>query len=388
MPSRPVRLILALAVALVTASGCRGGAPETIELTGAVADDSLVIAVPTIDTPAPARSAALAEESASVTATPTDAPRRERPSTGNGTSWARVSSVSVRIGENVARGDVLVELDNQVLQAEVEQAKAAEKSARATAAVLGVRLDEASRGVADIEEQRSQLATTLVEFEKRRAEVQLQLDVAKRQQGSPVPTGTPDATETVLALQKTLTEIDLGIKQTQEALQKLNESGTQVEAMLSGLEGAKRAAEAFVEASRAGISLAEGRLARARIISPTAGVVTGLPRVGDVLAAGAPLVTLRPEGATEVITYVTAEQREQLTLGSSARITADSLPGRVLAGAITEIGIDYVHVPSYFATDEIHMTRAFPVTIVVYGETTPPPGTPVDISIDTLMGSS
>lgn len=388
MPSRLLTLLLLAALMLTGVAGCGEPESDTIELTGVIAAPTIELAVPDI---APPRSSATASGSRrSAAETPTasssddrasNAPATQRPTV---TSWARVTSVTVNVGDHVARGDVVVEFDSALLQAGLAQSQAAEKSARATASLLGVRLDEASKGVQDVEKQRSELATTLVEFEKRRADVQLQLDAARQRMGSRPVTGTPDATATAQQLAKTLGEIDLGIRQTQEALLKLNESGAQVETMLSGLEGAKLAAEAFVQAAQAGVTVATARVELASLIAPTAGVVTRLPGVGDVIAAGAPIATIRPEGATEVLTYVTAREREMITLGSSARITSDSLPGDVLAGAVTEIGIDYEPVPSYFATDEIHLTRAFEVTIVVYGDTPPPPGTPVDVSIDTL----
>jgi hypothetical protein len=96
---------------------------------------------------------------------------------------------------------------------------------------------------------------------------------------------------------------------------------------------------------------------------------------------GAPLVRVRPDGPTEIATYLTADQLALVGVGTAAIVDFDSNSAGPLAGHITAIGDRAVVPPTPFPTSIVHMTRAVRVTIRLDGKSTAPPGTPVDVSI-------
>jgi|GEM_PF-2100442 len=376
-------LAIAAVCAALLPTGCGRSSQGPLALTGSVVADSVDVPTPMLPAPAPAIETHSSAEVTPTPAPPPDAvnapglPAREG-------AWLRVTDVDVSVGDAVAAGDPLVRFDDAAFVAALEQARMDEARAEADLAVLGARLSEFSTSLEDIEEQRSELETNVADLETQRDDLLVQIEAARALVGSPVATGTPDPAQTVATLEAALAEVDEGLEQAREALQELDESGGQLGSAVSAMEGAQRAARAMVDAAAAGVDIAEIHLDRTTLRAPFAGVVLAVPRVGAVLAANARALVVRPEDASAVRTWVTAEQRERISLGALVQVTADSIGGRVLPGAVEDIATEYAYVPTTFATRDIHMSRGFEVRVIVYGEQAPPPGTPVDVTIETL----
>lgn len=370
--------VVALVVLALGAAGCGREGSGPLELTGSVTDDVTVLKAPSIPTPSP-----LVEiESLSREGTPTpQMPKDERGV--HDPLWLRVEDVAVNVGDSVTEGDVLVTLDASLLEAAVSSAEADAARSRADLALLGGRLDEVEEGLDDIATQRSELETAVAELEEQRDEILVQLEAARKLVGAPVPTGTPDPAVTVVELETAIEGIDEGLEEAREGLNLLDDTGGQLGQAVASIEGAEKAARALVRGRDAVVEIAEAYLAMATLRAPEDGIIVETPRVGNVLAPEAPLVGMRPRRATTIKTWITAEQREQIALGASARVVSDSMPEAV-TGAVSDIGTVYSYAPTNFATKIIHMNRAFEVTIIVYGDDTPPPGTPVDITVETL----
>jgi len=375
-------LAIAAVCAALLPTGCGRSSHGPLELTGSVIADSVDIPTPPLPAPTPAIEM---HSSAEVTQTP--APSDAGGAQGYGVrdgAWLRVTSVDVSVGDAVSAGDPLVRFDDAAFVAALEQARADEARAKADLAVLGAQLSEFSTSLEDVEEQRSELETNVADLETQRDDLLVQIEAARALVGSPVATGTPDPAQTVATLEAALAEVDEGLEQAREALQQLDESGGQLGSAVSAIEGAQRAAGALVDAAAARVDIAEIHLDRTTLRAPFAGVVLAVPRVGAVLAANARALVVRPDAASAVRTWVNAEQRERISLGALVQVTADSISDRVLPGAVEDIATEYAYVPTTFATRDIHMSRGFEVTVIVYGEQAPPPGTPVDVTIETL----
>ncbi|MDH4139674.1 MAG: HlyD family efflux transporter periplasmic adaptor subunit [Coriobacteriia bacterium] len=378
---RATLVVLLLASSLSPA--CAERTPKTLELTGTVADDVVEVAAPQLPVPTPDIEAGFA----SVEETPAIGGAETPVGVDGGAAaqqWNRVATVGVRPGDAVTAGQTLMILDDAVLAADAEQARAAASVSRADLAAVGQRSQEASEGVSDIEDERSGISSRTAELQIQRIDLQLQLDQARFLVGTPVPTGTPDPADKVAELEAAIAEIDTAIQELDSARQELDEASADVQSAVTALDSLTRAMEAIANALDVVAQIAEAQRARSVITAPVAGVVTSSVATGTVVTAGTPLVTIRPSRATVVKTYVTAKERELITRGSSARVKADSMPDNVLAGAVVEIGNEYDYVPTSFATKVIHLARGLEVSIVIYGSRVPPPGTPVDVSIDTL----
>ncbi len=374
-------LFAASMLAALLASGCARRDAATITLTGTVVDDAIALSAPQIPQPEPDIQADSSQEETPVAFAPDDGAAKRMPPDF---AWLMVRQTPVEPGDQVDAGDVLTVFDDALFAAEVEQAKADHAAAEADLAALGTALNEASSGLQDIESQRSALSTQVAQLQQQRVDILIDLEAARKLIGTPVPTGTPDPAEKVVELEAQLAKVDAGIAEANQALDRLSESGGEVSDVVSALEGAQKAARAIVEMRKIMVEMAETYLERATLRAPVSGMVLTTHPPGTVLAPRSPTVTMRPSSSVTVRTWVTGEQRERITLGASAQIGADYLGEETLSGAVTEIGTSYEYVPTTFATKEIHMIRGFEVTIVVYGDRGLPPGTPVDVTIQTI----
>lgn len=375
-------LLVPLALTLLLAAGCDRKGSDTLVLTGSVVDDAISIPVPEIPLPTPDIEAGFSQEG-----TPSVALDKQRSSSSFERpeyAWLRVQESPVRPGDRVNAGDALTIFDGSLLSADVDQAMADQKAAEADLAALGVALSEASTGLQDVESQQTELSELVTDLQQQRVEILVDLEAARKLVGSPVPTGTPDPAEKVVELEAALAEVDKGINQANEALARLDEGMGELGDVVSVLEGAQRAAKALVDIRQIMVQMAELRLEQATVRSPAAGLVLDASLPGAVLTARAPAATIRPDTPITVTTWITAEQRELITLGAGATVGSDSLGDETVSGAVTDIGSDYVYVPTTFGTKVIHLIRAFEVKIVIYGDGALPPGTPVDVTIQTI----
>ena len=111
-----------------------------------------------------------------------------------------------------------------------------------------------------------------------------------------------------------------------------------------------------------------------------------LATVGEVVAEGATLATIRERASTTLTTWVSPVQLSQICLGSQASVQADWMAaGQRLGAVVTLIGDRADYPPTSFATDEVHLTRAVPVRLTLSRSSDQPQslpaGAPVDIQI-------
>ncbi|NJO56800.1 MAG: HlyD family efflux transporter periplasmic adaptor subunit, partial [Rhodospirillales bacterium] len=87
-------------------------------------------------------------------------------------------------------------------------------------------------------------------------------------------------------------------------------------------------AQVAVDQSRAGLELAQTRLAYATIAAPVSGtVLTRTVEPGDTAQPGKVLMTLSPAGDTELIAQIDEKNLRLLSLGQRALASADAYPG-------------------------------------------------------------
>lgn len=213
---------------------------------------------------------------------------------------ANVTAVPVAEGQHVEQGQLLIELDDRELQAAMRAAEA--QLAQAEARLR--QLVEVQAPVALLTVRQAQ-----VSLDNARAQYQRQSDLFR--QGFIGQAALDEA-----AKARDLAEAQWG------AAVKQAQSGQP-----SGSDFAL--ARANLEAARTALDAARVRETYARITAPAAGVlIARAVEPGEQVAPGRTLMTLSPEGLTQLVVQVDEKNLRYLALGQPARASAEAYPER------------------------------------------------------------
>lgn len=233
-----------------------------------------------------------------------------------------VAAMYVRAGARVAAGEVIAELANETLKAQVAGARAAVAAATARLAELehGPRPEETRRAEAQVAELEAELA---------RARRQLE-----RQQ--------------TLAAEGLIASTDLEqAQQDAEVLEARTEAARQSLELLRQGERPERVSQARAELAqtRAVLELAEAQVDQTVIRSPIDGVVTQQhAEVGELVSAGfgggaaAALVTIADVDELVVEIDVPHGELPRIRLGQPVQVNLEALAGRRYTGRVSWIG--------------------------------------------------
>jgi HlyD family secretion protein len=151
--------------------------------------------------------------------------------------------------------------------------------------------------------------------------------------------------------------------------------------------GAQRAA---VAQARASVEQVEATLAQAVIRSPFAGRVTVRHREpGEVVAAGAPVLTLVDLSDRWVRIYVPENRIGRVSLGQVAEVRAGTFPERAYAGEVVFIGDVAEFTPRNVQTPEERTRLVYPVKVRITGDPALDlkPGIPADVTLPDAPGA-
>ena len=302
-----------------------------------------------------------------------------------------------------------------------------------TRAKLSVQLAQARRQLPQLKAKRAQVETQKDELNGRLRQVNQQLVELRRlaqlagqrpHTSAPATTPAPPDREQLLAA---IPELQRARNQLQNGLNRLNQADSQLSAAISSLNNGiprlerairqigeglaeartqrtklrkarskiidaraelrrtRKLAVVAADAATVGVDLAENQRLLSTVTAPASGLVVEVATVGEVVATGATIATIRQGSTTSLTTWLAPAQVAQICLGSQASVHADWMTGQALAATITLIGDRADYPPTAFATDEVHLTRAIPVRLTqtrASGQPQPlPPGAPVDIEI-------
>jgi HlyD family secretion protein len=162
---------------------------------------------------------------------------------------------------------------------------------------------------------------------------------------------------------------------------RLLESGTRSERI-----SAQRAALAAAEAEAERV---EALLEYARITAPNAGLITIRHREpGEIVSAGAPVLTLMNPDDRWVRIYVRADRVGQLSIGQTATITADAYPERTYTGRVVFIASEAEFTPRDVQTTEERVKLVYRIKVQIDGDPSfdLKPGLAADVRLDTDAG--
>lgn len=275
---------------------------------------------------------------------------------------ARIVRLMVDEGTSVDAGDTVAVLSVATLAADIEQRRARVSTAEAALreAEAGPRRAEIDRAEAELRAAEAEAERAAKDLERIRALTasgalaEQQLDAARTQ-----ATTTANRRD---ALRETV---------------QLLRQGTRPERIAG--------ARAEVETARAALAAAQATRADLVLTAPVAGLVLGRhAEVGEVVAAGTPVVTVGESARPWVRVYVSPEAAARLTIGSAAVAALDDLPDREFAGRVASVATRAEFTPRVALTEKERADMLFAVRVDLTDTTgTLKAGLPVTVRFET-----
>ena len=143
------------------------------------------------------------------------------------------------------------------------------------------------------------------------------------------------------------------------------------------------AAEAAVTQAEAGLRVLLTQRQNLVITSPLTGVVlVQHARAGEVVATGAPILTVADLREVWIRLYIPLPRLGQIAFGQRAEVTTDALPGRTFTGRVTEVSQQAEFTPRNVQTPEERVKLVFAVKVTLPNtERLLKPGMPADAVI-------
>ncbi len=127
-----------------------------------------------------------------------------------------------------------------------------------------------------------------------------------------------------------------------------------------------RVAEAAVREAAANVRRLETQVAELKVVAPLdATVLTKAVEVGEVVAAGKPLVLLGDLDHPWIKIYVPETALGKVSLGAPARVLVDSFPGQPFQGTVTWISDQAEFTPKNVQTTEERVNLVYAVKIII-----------------------
>ncbi len=262
---------------------------------------------------------AIAPDAAAIKATAERVILEMRPATveatGTVTSGARsvlsakvsghVKRTLAEVGDRVAKGSLLVELDSREIEAAAEQARQGVEAAEQGAL-------EADEGVA--------AARAGVDAAKAADEL---------------------AAATFARYEKLLAEKSVSRQEYEQMEAKRKMAAAELARARNGLAGAeagKRRAAAMVEQARQALRQAEVMRGHAAVKAPFAGIVTEKQaETGQLAGPGAPLYSIEDDADYRLEAAVEESMFSRVSVGDEAQVELDALAGKTFSGRVVEI---------------------------------------------------
>lgn len=121
---------------------------------------------------------------------------------------------------------------------------------------------------------------------------------------------------------------------------------------------------AEIDRARADLALVETQLQDAEAKSPMAGVVlVKAAEVGEILAAGTPVVTVGDIDHPWLRGYVGEQDLGRVKLGAKVKVTTDSFPGKIYWGRVSFIASEAEFTPKQIQTPEERIKLVYRIKI-------------------------
>ena len=322
--------------------------------------------------------------------------------------------VALREGQDVRKGDLVVQIAARDLEARLEQARAQLAVAGSLLTELDAQLKvldvtdeqvrigaDVARGTATHEIHRSDEAYARAKAQVAAAESQAERDKASNERYRKLLTDgfvsqayfeevsarSRNSEANLLAARKGLEEARATQQKAGSASGEATIRGKDIQrvaAERARLVASRTTAENQERVARGRVAELEAQLADARILAPTdATVIAKLVQPGELVAAGRPLATLVDLHELNVRVFVPERDIGRVRLGDAARIRIDSFPGRDFTGKVVEIAQRAEFTPKEVHVKDERVKLVFAVKVRIDNpEGFAKPGMPADVRID------
>lgn len=279
----------------------------------------------------------------------------------------QVIRVLVDEGQQVRKGQVLVELDDPDSRAAVDSGRASLQSAEANVASAQARLDELRAGATVYDRQQAEEAMHQAETSLAQANDNLTRQEQLLREGYVAQSVVDQARH----------DVQIAASQLRAARAKLAalQAGPTPE-QIAQAEAAVRQAMAQVGETRANLRQAEEHLAETRITAPISGVVAkrsvdiGQTIIGGSGVGGTLVITLAQVDPLYATVHVDESDIAGIRIGMPVRLTADALPDAVIRGQVQQIAAE---------AEVVQNVTQFAVTVVLQD---PPPALRLGMTAD------
>jgi multidrug resistance efflux pump len=255
----------------------------------------------------------------------------------------RVERVAVDEGAEVAAGELLVELEPDLLERELEAARGRVSAADARRAAAAAALAESEAGPRQEAVQRARIEWEAAKVDLSRIEALFGEGVVSNAAYDIARVREATAGESF-----------------REA-----ERGTRPE-QIAAARAERDAAAAAADAERGELARIERELAELRIAAPVAGRIESIDlRPGDLVAPNQPVAVLLEPGELWVRVYVPEPSLGRVAIGQAARVRVDTFPGRDFPGRVVEIRHQAEYLPRNVQTLDQRSDQVFAVKVAL-----------------------
>ncbi len=277
----------------------------------------------------------------------------------------RVQSVDVQENQRVAKGDVLLEFDDESLRYAVDQARARVDIVHVQ--LSGLKADYGQKGAA------LELARRTAEFAQR--EMKRQQELAARHLVSASNMDSAAQTASEAAGRVAVAERELAA----------------IQAKLGGRVDLPMAQHAEVRSAEADLARAELDLRHAHLTAPREGIVAKVPQVGDHLARGAAAMAIISESKLWIEANFKETDLRHVRVGQPVQVEIDTYGSRIWHGRVSGIaqatGSEFAILPAQNASGNwVKVVQRVPVRIEIEVGPDDPPlrmGMSVYVKVDT-----
>jgi HlyD family secretion protein len=272
----------------------------------------------------------------------------------------QILTLAVEEGARVQPGDVLATIDHATADIQLRQAEAGVDLARAQLVLLknGARREDIQQAEAALKQAEAGLRLAADDARRMRELFRTASVTAKSRDDAETRLTIAEAQRAAVA----------------EALNKVRRLARPEEI---------QAAEARLAQAEAGRDLLSKTIADCTIVAPASGVVTHKAvEAGELVTAGATVVTLARLDSVYVMIYLTEREVGRVRLGDAADVEIDAFPGRPFAGRVTYISPEAEFTPKNIQTKEDRVKLVFGLKVEIANpEGRLKPGLPADATL-------
>ena len=306
----------------------------------------------------------------------------------------RVSAVHVEEGTHVAQGALLIEFEPHDLHQRLAEARAtlaarqavlnqrragfrsediAQARARRDHAVAVLEKLQAGPRPLEIKILEDRLARTAALLARAKTEHARVARLFEASQASPEEMDIAERSLETAHAEHAVAEDELALAREGTRAEEIAEGRAQlaeVQAALALVESGYRPedvaeAEALVAAAEANIAAIQQQVAELEVRAPVDGVIEAINLArGDLVAAGAPVLTLIDESKLWVRAYV-PERRLSIAVGQRVAVRFDALPDRTIPGRIVYVAAQAEFTPANVQTPEERVKQVFRIKVVL-----------------------